>query len=293
MRYQFIAAEQHDYAVVRLCQALNVSPSGYYAWRRRAVSKREMANQLLVARIEQVQRQVRYTYGSPRMHAELCAQGERCGRNRVARLMRKHNLGARHSKSIKRAARTGGPATAAPNLLGRDFQVAAPNSVWLADITYIPTAQGWLHLAVVMDLFSRRVIGWAMAKDMATALVRNAFRMAVRQRRPPSGLIHHSDRGSQYTSAEYRLELAELDIGCSLSAAGNCYDNAPMESFFATLKGELVSHERYQTRDEAGAAIFSYTEGFYNRIRRHSSLGYVSPDEFERAYYQQQEGLSS
>jgi len=292
VRYQFIADERHHYPVTRLCHALNVSASGYYAWRRRAVSKREMANQLLVARIKQVQQQTSFIYGSPRVHAELCTQGQSCGRHRVARLMRKHSLGARRSKSIKRTTRARATAEISPNLLARNFEVAEPNRVWLADISYIRTAQGWLYLAAVIDLFSRRVIGWAMDKWMTSDLVCAAFRMAVKQRHPAQGLIHHSDRGSQYTSAMYRSALTGQGISCSLSAAGNCYDNAPMESFFATLKGELVDHEHYQTRAEARLAIFGYIEGFYNLRRRHSSLGYVSPDEHERAYYQQQEGLS-
>jgi putative transposase len=292
VRYQFIDDHRREYPTRRLCRVLEVSASGYYAWRKRLPSAREMANRALVERIARVQVQARHTYGSPRVHAELCAQGESCGRNRVARLMRQYSLGARYRKGLKRTTRVNQAVAAAPNLLGGKFEAEEPNRIWLADITYVATAKGWLYLAAVVDLYTRRVMGWAMDRWMTTELTRSALRMALKQTPFTGHLIHHSDRGSQYTATAYRMDLAACGIDCSLSAAGNCYDNAPMESFFATLKGELVHHRRYQTRAEARTDIFSYIEGFYNRRRRHSSLGYLSPEEFERAFYQRQQGLS-
>jgi len=291
VRYQFIDDHRREYPTRRLCRVLEVSASGYYAWRKRLPSAREMANRALVERIARVQVQARHTYGSPRVHAELCAQGESCGRNRVARLMRQYSLGARYRKGLKRTTRVNQAVAAAPNLLGGKFEAEGPNRIWLADITYVATAKGWLYLAAVVDLYTRRVMGWAMDRWMTTELTRSALRMALKQTPFTGHLIHHSDRGSQYTATAYRMDLAACGIDCSLSAAGNCYDNAPMESFFATLKGELVHHRRYQTRAEARTDIFSYIEGFYNRRRRHSSLGYLSPEEFERAFYQRQQGL--
>jgi transposase InsO family protein len=252
-----------------------------------------MANRALVERIKEVQIKAHRTYGSPRVYAELRAQGESCSRNRVARLMRQHRLQAERTKGMKRTTRARKADQAAPNLLGGKFDAPGPNRIWLSDITYIATGEGWLYLAAVVDLYTRRVVGWAMGQRMTAGLAWSALHMALAQERPTASLVHHSDRGSQYTDAAYRAELAAHTIDCSLSAAGNCYDNAPMESFFATLKGELVDHQQYRTRAEARTDIFSYIAGFYNRHRRHSSLGYLSPDEYERAYYQRQEGLFS
>lgn len=293
MRYQFIADHREEFPVRRMCQLLNVSSSGYYAWRKRPASKREMANQQLVEEIKTVHEESYETYGSPRVYEELQENGVVCSENRVARLMREEGIQAKQSKRYKVTTKANKSHPVAPNLLDRDFTAETPNQKWTADITYIPTQEGWLYLAVIIDLFSRRIVGWSMSHRMTSQLVLDALNMALQQRRPEPGLLHHSDRGSQYTGNSYQKLLKDNLMLSSMSRTGNCYDNAPSESFFGTLKTELVHHRSYITRAEAKMDIFFYIEGFYNRRRRHSTLGYVSPDAFEAAFYQYQPVLTA
>ena len=281
MKYVFMAAHEGEYGVKRMCRVLDVKRSGYYAWRKRKPSTREQANQALLGLIEAEHAKSRKTYGSPRLHVVLRRQGVRCGHNRVARLMRMHGIVARKKRRYyPRTTQRQAGVIPAPNRLNQDFSAAAPNRKWVSDFTYIETAEGWLYLAVVLDLFSRRVIGWAMSTKMDAALVETALRMALLERRPPAGLLHHSDQGSQYTSAIYlnclNAALAEL----SMSGAGNCYDNAVMESFFSTLKTECVTGV-FLTHAQARTVIFEYLEVWYNRQRLHSTLGYLSPVDYE------------
>jgi len=286
VRYEFIHAHRADYPISRMCAVLAVSPSGYYAWCTRPVSSQAQANAMLLTEIQAVHRTSRQTYGSPRVHADLVARGFSVSKKRVARLMRMASIRARR-KTKRRVVTTDSQHAfpVAPNRLDRDFVAHKPNEKWLTDITYIPTAEGWLYLAVVMDLFSRKIVGWAMEATLESSLVEKAFQMAVANRHTVQGLLHHSDRGSQYAGTLYQTQLAVHHIQVSMSRTGNCYDNAPMESFFSTLKNEHVHFQDYQTRQEAKTDIFAYIEGFYNRTRRHSSLGYLSPEEFEREYY--------
>jgi putative transposase len=282
MRFRFIEDRRADYPVTILCGVLEVSPAGYYAWRSRPESERSAANRDLVEDIRRVHRDTRGRYGSPRIHAELKAQGRGASRGRIERLMHRH--GIRAIMACRRRARTTDSRhdlPIAPNLLDRNFTAAAPNRIWLADITYIETDQGWLYLATVMDLYSRRIVGWAMADHLRTSLPLAALKMAISAQRPGLGLIHHSDRGVQYASADYRKMMQSAGFRVSMSRKANCYDNAPMESFFHTLKTELVHHSQYATRQEATRDIFAYIEGFYNRTRRHSAIGYTSPIEME------------
>jgi putative transposase len=267
-----------------MCDALDVSESGYHAWAARAPSEGENRRGRLVAAIEAIHAEVKGRYGSPRMTAELNARGHACSENTVARLMRDHGIRATAPRRFVRTTDSRHGLPVADNILDRDFDPAGPNATWSADITYVPTADGWLYLAVVEDLFSRMIVGWAMDATMTSRLVVDALEMAVRRRLPGDGLVAHSDRGSQYASAHYQGLLDRHGITCSMSRVAQCWDNAPVESFFASLKRELVHSERYTTRDEARASIFEYVEVFYNRVRRHSSLGYISPDEFERTH---------
>ena len=285
MRYQFIQDHQDEFPVQRMCRVLGVSASGYYAWRARPVSPRVQTNQKLLAEIRSIHSRSRKTYGSPRVHAELRDCNFVVGKNRVARLMRAENLRGQRKRKQPRTTNSQHRYPVAPNHLNRDFHATRPNEKWLADITYIPTAEGWLYLAVVLDLFSRKIVGWSFSASLESNLVEQAFRMAVHSRPTLLGLLHHSDRGSQYAGDAYQQLLIHQQIQVSMSRTGNCYDNAPMESFFSTLKCEHVHFQNYQTRQEAQTDIFAYIAGFYNRQRRHSSLGYVSPDEFERRYY--------
>lgn len=236
--------------------------------------------------MRQIHSEVRQTYGSPRMHDELLARGYRCGRNRVASLMRRHGLIAKMTIRFRRAAKAGRRERVAPNRLDRQFAVAFPNRVWASDITYIPTRTGFVYLAVVMDLFNRQVVGWAMHSRLSARLVADALSQAYQRRRPVSGLLHHSDQDPLYSSLLYQHLLAEYNMIASMSRKNNCWDNACVESFFASLKNELVAFERFTTRDEAETAIFEWIEVFYNRVRRHSTLGYHSPVDFERLTYQ-------
>jgi putative transposase len=282
MRFRFIEDRRADYPVTVLCDVLGVSPAGYYAWRSRPESERSAANRELVEDIRRVHRDTRGRYGSPRIHVELKAQGRGVSRGRIERLMRHHGIRAimaRPRRVRTTDSRHGLPI--APNLIERNFFAAAPNRIWLADITYVETDQGWLYLAAVMDLYSRKVVGWAMADHLRAELPLAALSMAISAQRPGCGLIHHSDRGVQYASEDYRNAIRSAGFKVSMSRKADCYDNAPMESFFHTLKTELVHHRQYATRQQAERDIFAYIEGFYNRTRRHSAIGYISPIEME------------
>jgi transposase InsO family protein len=284
MRFQFIEDHRDEFPVTRMCKVLNVSPSGYYAWRKRPVSKREMANQELYKKIKAVYNENHEVYGSPRIYRALKRQGVFCSENRVARLMRLRDLKANQSKCYKATTKRNKAHPVAPNLLKRDFVADRPNQKWLTDITYIPTQEGWLYLAVVLDLFGRRIVGWAMSDRMTSDLTMDALKMAIHQRQPKRNLIHHSDQGSQYTDGEYQQLLKDWGIQVSMNGVGTWYDNAPMESFFGSLKSEWVHHHTYRTRNEARADIFYYIESFYNRRRLHSSLDYLSPEAYEQLY---------
>jgi putative transposase len=283
VKYQFIADQQAEFEITVMCRVLAVSRSGYYAWRKRPTSPRKMADQALSQQIKVIHQQSRQTYGSPRIQAELAENKINCGHKRVARLMRQAELCAKQSRKF-RATTTDSAHNypVAPNLLDQDFSASRPNEKWLTDITYIPTAEGWLYLAVVLDLYSRRIVGWAMNDSLERHLVIAALQMALKMRQPPAGLLHHSDRGSQYASEDYQALLTQYQMRCSMSRTGNCYDNAPTESFFGTLKTELVHHCQYPTKAAAKTDIFEYIEVFYNRFRRHSALRYQSPVNFEK-----------
>lgn len=289
MRFHFIADHQAEFAVRQMCTTLTVSPSGYYAWRKRPPSAREMANPALFKDIETVYHDNDGLYGSPRIHAELKAQGKRCSQNRVARLMRLRHLRARQVRRFKVTTQRDKRHPVAPNLLQRDFVADRPNEKWLSDITYIPTQEGWLYLATVLDLYSRRLVGWAMSERIDGELTLAALHMALQQRQPRPGLIHHSDQGRQYTDSTYQTLLKDCGFQVSMNGVGTWYDNAPMESFFGTLKSELIYLCVYRTRTEARTSVFSYIEAFYNRRRRHSALDYLSPEVYEQRYYQQLE----
>lgn len=288
MRFQFIKEHRDEFPVARMYKVLDVSRSGYYAWRKRPVSAREMANRELYKKIEAVYNESHGTYGSPRIYHQLKRQGVACSENRVARLMRLRGLQAKQTKQYKATTKRNKSHPVAPNLLKRDFVAERPNQKWLSDITYIPTQEGWLYLAAVLDLFSRRIVGWAMSERMTGDLTVAALQMAIHRRRPDLDLIHHSDQGSQYTDGEYQALLKDHGIQISMNGVGSWYDNAPMESFFGTLKSEWVNRRAYRTRDEARADIFYYIEAFYNRRRLHSSLDYFSPEEYELLYHQRQ-----
>ncbi|AQS60349.1 transposase [Desulforamulus ferrireducens] len=266
-----------------MCQVFKVSRSGFYAWLKREESSRAKQNKELLKEIHNVYKLSRGTYGSPRVTKALKNQGITCSRNRVARLMRDYGIFAKTKRRYKATTNSKHSYPVAPNLLNQNFSANQPNQVWVADITYIPTDEGWLYLAAIKDLYNRKIVGWAMDKTMTRQLVLDALNQAVMRYRPLAGLIHHSDRGSQYASYEYQQALRGYGIITSMSRKGNCYDNASMESFFGTIKRELIYGSRYRTRAEARHAIFEYIEVFYNRIRLHSSLGYMSPVEYEQA----------
>jgi transposase InsO family protein len=284
VRFQFIEDHRGALPVTRMCKALKVSSSGYYAWRDRPVSAREVANSELGKKIEAVYNDSYQVYGSPRVHRELKAQGIDCSQNRVARLMRLRGLRAKQVRRFKATTKRNKKHPVAPNLLKRDFGAERPDQKWLTDITYIPTQEGWLYLAAILDLYTRRIVGWAMSGRMTAGLTISALKMAIRHRRPAAGLIHHSDQGSQYTDGTYQALLRKHGIQASMNGVGTWYDNAPMESFFGTLKSELVHHCVYPTRDDAKPDLFFYIEVFYNRRRRHSSLDYLSPEAYEQIY---------
>ena len=279
MRYQRIDRRRTSYPVRLMCRSLRVSASGYYAWRVRAESDRTVYDRELTRAIRRIHAESDGTYGSPRVHADLKAEGFNCGRVKVARLMRKAGLKGCPKRRFRVTSR-GGHVTAS-NLLEQDFSAETTNRRWASDTTFIWTGQGWLYLAIVMDLYSRRIVGWSMSQRNSRHLVHNALSMALSQRHVEGELIHHSDRGAQYLSDDFQALLKKHGISCSLSGAGSCYDNAVVESFFASLKRERIKRRKYRTRDQARADVFDYIERFYNRQRRHSYVGNISPVEFE------------
>ena len=282
MRFRLIEDHRDAWPVRVMCDALSVSPSGYYAWRSRPESPRKIANRELLVDIRRVYRQHRERYGAPRIHAELRAEGHTLSRKRVARVMRQHGIRARAPRRYRVCPTDSKHSLpVAENLLDQNFVAARPNQVWLADITYIPTGEGWLYLAVILDLFTRKVVGWAMRDHMRAELTIAALTMAIQRRRPRAGLVHHSDRGSQYAAGDYRDILRTAAIVQSMSRKGNCWDNAPMESFFGTLKTELVHQREYPDRDAARRDLFAYVEAYYNRRRLHSAIGYITPEQAE------------
>ena len=287
MRFVFVDEEKAYYPTSLLCRVLQVSRSGYYAWRQRGTSRRAQADAELSGEIATAHERSRRTYGAPRIHAELRACGRRVGRKRVARLMRRAGLVGISRRRYRCTTDSRHEHDVAANVIQRDFDVAEPNRVWVADITYVWTWEGWLYVAAIIDLFSRRVVGWATADHMRTELVLEALSRATGERLTSSRLVHHSDRGSQYASDAHRHVLAEHDITCSMSRAGNCWDNAVAESFFATLKTELIDRQSWATRRQAQLAINDFIGGFYNRQRRHSYLGYLTPSEYEQRYEEQ------
>ena len=279
-----IRAEQAEYPIAFMCRQLSVSTSGYYAWEKRPVSKRQQEDEVLVEKIRESHRRGRGEYGSPRIHNDLKEQGETVSRHRVARLMRENGITARPLKRFRKTTDSNHNLPVAPNLLERDFKAELPNKAWVGDITYLWTGSGWAYLAVILDLFSRRVVGWAIDANMRTELVLKALAMAKGQREFQPGLIYHSDRGSQYASQDYRDALAASGIIPSMSRKGDCLDNAVAESFFATIKRELVRKCYWPSLKTARIAVHEYIEVFYNRRRKHSTNGYLSPVEYERRF---------
>ena len=287
MKYQFIEQYKQEFPIVVMCRVLNVSESGFYAWRNRPVCQRHREDAQLREEIQQEFSAHQGRYGSPRLHAQLRDRGRRIARKRVARLMQEAGLCAKRKRRRVLTTRRDPSHPVAPNLLNREFTATEPNSKWVTDITYIPTMQGWLYLAVILDLYSRMVVGWSMSGKCDENLVERALDQAIARRRPSAGLLHHSDRGSQYTSQAYQIRLEQAGMHVSMSRKGNCWDNAAMESFFGTVKDECVGSTVYLSHDEARLALFTYIEGYYNRVRRHSTLGYVSPLNYEQKENQQ------
>jgi putative transposase len=283
-RFRFVEQEKARYPVRILCRALGVSPSGYYAWRSRGSSARERSDAALAAEIRRSHARSRGTYGVPRIWADLAEAGHHVSRKRVARLMKRDHLAGVHRRRFVRTTIRDEAAEPFPDLVNRDFSAEGPDRLWVADITQLPTRSGSCYLASIVDAFSRRVVGWSMATHMRAELVTAALDMAVAHRRPGTDLIHHSDHGTQYTSIAFGRRLRESGIAASMGSVGDCYDNAMAESFFATLETELIDRCTWASPAEAKAAVFEYIEVFYNRIRRHSSLGNLSPEQFEERY---------
>lgn len=284
MKFRFIEKHQNKYTIGRICELLGVSRSGFYAWKKRKPSQRDQINQALIDHIRRIHRMSRKAYGSPRVYAQLKKQGYTCNQKTVARLMRQEGLiGQRKYRKVI-TTNSNHKFPVASNVLNREFTADGPNQKWVADITYVPTEEGWLYVAGVLDLFSRKIVGWDMSSQIDATLVERALRMALYQRHPGKGLLHHSDRGVQYASHQIRNILAANQVQVSMSGKGNCYDNAVIESFWGTLKNEWVHHQKYKTRSQARTDIFGYIEGFYNTVRLHSTLGYLSPSEFEANY---------
>jgi transposase InsO family protein len=282
MRFALIDGAKVEFPVHRLCRVLGVSQSGYFAWRSRPACRRQRDDMVLLAHVRSAFALSNSTYGSPRMTRELRDSGLTVGRRRIARLMRDNGLRARQKRRFKRTTDSHHAWPVAPNLLDQDFTATGPDKKWGADISYVWTREGWLYLAVVIDLFARRVVGWATGDRLHRDLALAALRKALTMRRPAAGLIHHSDRGSQYCSIDYQVELRKHGILISMSGKGNCYDNAMVETFFKTLKSELVWRTIFYTRQEADQAIGAYIDGFYNPVRRHSALDFTSPAQFEK-----------
>jgi|LSQX01.2.fsa_nt_gb putative transposase len=287
MKYRFIHDHRLEFRVEKMCNVLGVSRSGYYAWIDRPVSRRDLDDEKLLFHIKQIHKESNGTYGILRMTKELQKRNTHCGKNRVAKVMRKNHIICRTQRKYKATTNSNHNYPTAPNLLDQNFKVEQPNVVWVGDITYIGTEQGWLYLAAVEDLFNRKVVGWSMSDTMPTELTASALEMAIGRRNPSDGLIFHSDRGAQYASYKYQQLLRNNKMIQSMSCKGNCYDNACVESFFATLKKELIYGRRFKTRAEAKQAVTQYIETWYNSRRLHSSLGYVSPNEFECNYHNQ------
>ena len=281
MKYRFISFHRETFKVGRMCQLLKVSRSSYYAWLQRPESNRSRENRCLEDKIRVLHNASHGIYGSPRIHRELVDAGIGCGKNRVARIMREAGIRSRTKRKFKATTNSKHNFPVAPNLLNQDFTAEARDRAWVGDITYILTDEGWLYLAVLLDLYNREVVGWAASSRITRQLTIDALQMALGKRSPDQGLLHHTDRGSQYASGDYQKVLKEHGMICSMSRKGNCYDNAVAESFFGRLKSEWVNHQRYLSRSEAIQSLFYYIEIFYNRKRRHSSIDYVTPQEYE------------
>lgn len=281
MKFAFIDAEKAEWPIEVQCEVFGVSRSGYYAWKARPEAARAKEDAQLVVEIKAASKAGRGNYGSPRVHRELRAKGRRVGKKRVERLMRQEGIVARKKRRFRRTTDSNHPHPIAPNVLDRNFHVELPNAAWVTDVTYVWTHEGWLYLAVILDLFSRRVVGWAASANNDRALAFSALDRAIAARSPEPGLVHHSDRGSVYASADYSQALSNMGAVKSMSRKGDCWDNAVAESFFATIKGEMIDHQDYATRTAAIAAIGDYIDAFYNPCRRHSAIGYLSPIEFE------------
>ena len=293
MKFQFMKDHKDEFKTERMSSVFNVSRSGYYKFITRKPSDRAQENERLLGKIKASHQNSRNTYGSPRICSELRTDGETCSRKRVARIMKKCNMAAKMKKRFKVTTKANPNEIPAPNLLNQNFVAAEPNKRWVADFTYVDTKEGWLYVAAVMDLFSRRIVGLAMSDRMKDDLVISALQQAFLHRQPDTGLIHHSDRGSQYTSKDFKDLLIKYCIIASMSGSGNCYDNAVIESFFHTLKTEHIYFEQYETREQAKRSIFEYVEVFYNRQRRHSTLNYMSPVVFEKQWQQEVRGFCS
>jgi putative transposase len=287
VRYLFIKEHQEQFSLCALCRVMQVCRGGFYAWRKREKSPRQLQNERLTEQIKTAHKESKETYGSPRIFAELKEAGVACSEKRIARLMRLAQIRAVLPKRFVVTTDSNHQMPVAENLLARTFDAETPDTRWTADITYIWTSQGWLYLAVILDLFSRRIVGWAMNQAIDRSLVLSALDMAIVSRNPSQNMLCHSDRGSQYASDDYQRRLKDVGIVCSMSRRGNCWDNAPTESFFASLKKELVHRTRFETTEQARAAIFEWIEVWYNRKRRHSAIGYISPETFERQHQQE------
>jgi putative transposase len=282
VRFAWIEEHRSTWPVAVQCDVLEVSRSGFYAWQTRPAGERSQRRELLRVEIGAIHREKRKdVYGSPRIHQELAARGRRCNVKTVARIMKEQGIRAKTARKFKVTTDSKHDRPVASNVLDRAFEQTGANQAWVSDITYIPTREGWLYLAAIEDLYTRKIVGWSMSERLKSRLVVDALEMAIERQLPGDGLLSHSDRGSQYASEHYQDLLKRNGIRCSMSRKGDCWDNAPMESFFATLKKELVFFEDYATRDEARQSLFEYIEMFYNRVRRHSALGYKSPAEFE------------
>ncbi len=282
--FRFVEQERATFPVTTMCRVLGVSPSGYWAWSGRPPSERARSDAGLTALIRRIHERSRGTYGVPRVHAELAYEGTHCSRKRVARLMRTAGIEGVHRRRAAHTTVRDRDAAPAPDLVNRVFTARCPNQLWVADITYVPTWQGFLYVAVVVDAFSRAVVGWSMAGHLRTELILDALDMAIARRRPAEGLVHHSDRGTQYTSLAFGRRCREAGISLSMGSTGDAYDNAMAESFFASLETELLDRRTFRTRADARLAVFDYVEAFYNPTRRHSALDYLSPADFERRY---------
>jgi len=284
VRYRFVERHKKAWPVRLMCKVLRLSPSAYYAWRKRPEPVRKQENKALIPRVREIHAQMRESYGTRRMADELCKRGADCGRDRARTLMRLADVRVKQKRKFRVTTDGNHHLPVAPNLLDRQFDVSEPNRAWVSDITYIRTVTGWLYLATVMDLFSRRIVGWSMDTSMTRKLVSDALLMAIWRRKPGKGLIHHSDRGSQYCSEDFQNIMTQHGMLCSMSRKGNCWDNAVMERFFRSLKSEQVCFARYQTPEDAKKDIVDYIEMFYNSRRAHSYLGYLSPNEYERLH---------